>query len=156
MGIVLSLLGRIPIWVWAVAALVAWGSYGHVKSSRYEKARLEAAAETQRIARSMEAKKQDAARKVDEANVKRQRDLQRQLDSIATDNASLQQLIATNRSSAADAIAVCGVDGERGRILEKLLAESTDLVAEGAAGIARLASKTAALQDYIDRVCLSK
>jgi hypothetical protein len=137
-------------------ALAVWGSYGHLKSTRYEKARLEAAAESQRIVRALEAKKLEAARKVDEEHVKKQRALQMRLDSIATDNAGLQQLISTNSIDSTNAIAVCGPDGERGRILERLLAESTDLVAEGAAGIARLANKTTALQDYIDRVCLSK
>ena len=150
----MGLIKPVPIWAYLLLAVAAWGAWGHYKSNKYEKERAEIALESERFARKAEDKKRHAAREVEAAyarNLKSARDRERQLD---TANAGLlSQLNSTN--STKDATAICGVDGERGRVLERLLEESAGLAKLGAAEVERLGAKTTALQDHIKRVCVS-
>lgn len=156
MGLIFSTLLRFPLWVWLVAALGAWGTYSNWQVNRHEKARAEAAAETQRIVSMAESRKNEAARKVSDANIARIKSLSRDVSKLRSDNERLQFTIAADSSVPRDAATVCGVDGERGRALESLLVEGAGLAAEGAENVARLGNKTTALQEFIRSVCLIK
>lgn len=156
MGIVLSLLSKVPIWVWAVIGLATWGYFGHQKAQRYEQARLESIAETERIARSVEAKKDEKRQKVEQNYAKNEQALKRNLDSMHTSYLSLQQLIATDNHTTEDIATVCGTYVERNRVVERLLKESNDLVSEGAERVGKLGTKISALQEYISSVCVSE
>lgn len=156
MGLILPLLRVIPIWAYAVAALVAWGAYGHWKSNRYEKARVEAAAEAQRLTSRIEAKKQADNREVEAGHAKRVKVVTANATSLRNANSELQQLLARKGIDPTDTTTICGADGKRGEALERLLKESAGLVEEGAGRVEFLGAKTASLQDYIRRVCVSK
>jgi hypothetical protein len=158
MGLILSLFLRIPFWVYLAAGLVVWGAYGNWKADRYEKARAETVLESERIARRVEGLKAEAARKIDVSYRERIKKLSRSNAALSADVNGLQQLIQTAPSASVDhdAIAVCGVNGERGRTLERLLTESTGLVQEGAGRVAELTAKTSELQKFISNVCVSQ
>jgi hypothetical protein len=156
MGIILAFLGRVPILVWVLCGLLLWGWYGYEKAARYEQARMESIAETQRIARLVETKKAQEAQRVEQKYVENKRILERDLDRLHTANLSLQQLIASDNHTADDIAAVCRPYVERNRVIERLLKESNGLLSEGAEGVSRLGTKIAALQDYINRVCVTK
>lgn len=156
MGIILAFLGKVPIWVWIVCVLGIWGWYGHKKAESYEQARLESIAETERLARSVENKKAEAAQRVEQKYAETKRLLQRDIDRMHTANLSLQQLIASDNHTAEDIAAVCGPYVERNRVIEGLLKESNGLLSEGAERVTNLAAKVTALQNHINDVCVNK
>lgn len=145
---------RVPLWVWALLALALWGGYGHWQHGRLEKARAEAALESERMAARVLAARQERAREASDEYAKKVQQAALATRAVRADNARLQQLLAAAASAPRDAQTVCGVDGARGRELETLLAEGGDLAAEGAQEVSRLAAKVAGLQEYVSRVCL--
>lgn len=148
----LKLLGLIPWWVWPLLGLLAWGLYSNYEVAQLEKQRAEAAAEQQRLINKDRAMRQAEARKVEESYAQKLKAAKANADSLRTSADGLRSQLAS--SSARDSATVCGVDGERGRALEELLAESAGLVREGAEEVVRLGTKTAALQDHIKQVCV--
>lgn len=153
MGLILKL---IPIWAYALVGLLLWGGYGHIKADRLQKKIITANAEAQLEAISIRDRKQDVARVNEVDYAKKLRIVARSADVLRANNNELQQLIARYRDSASDAVAICGVDGERGRILEKLLGECSVLAGEGARRVESLGTKTTALQKHISSLCVSK
>ena len=130
--------------------------YGHWQTAKLEKERTELAAEAQRMVRSVEAKKQAAARSVEGAYVAKLKQVSSTVVSLRSANDKLQLAIENGSSTSGDATALCGVDGERTRALESLLVEGAALAREGAEEVARLGAKTDALQEYVRLVCVSK
>ncbi len=153
MGLILKV---IPIWAYALVGLLLWGGYGHIKADRLQKKIITANAEAQLEAVYIRDKKQDTVRTNEVDYAKKLRAVAKSADVLRANNNELQQLVARYRDTANDAIAICGVDGERGRILEKLLGESAELAEEGARRVESLGSKTTALQKHISSVCVSK
>jgi hypothetical protein len=148
----MTLLRLVPIWVWPLLLVGAWGLHSNYKANRLEKAQAEAHAEALRLTARVEARKREEAREVE-------RDYAQKLKIAAVTTARLRATESGLRKQLAsntprDAAAICGVDGERGRTLEELLGESAELAREGAEEVVRLGAKTAALQDHIKRVCV--
>lgn len=152
MGLILPLLARIPVWLWLIGILLAWGVTGHMKNRAYLQEKAELAVEQQILLRKTETQKQLQAQKVQDEYSTRLSNSARRVATLSSTNQRLQSELARS-SDTRDTAAVCGVDGERGRTLETILAEGSDLATEGAAEIERLAAKTTALQDHIKRVC---
>lgn len=152
MGLILPLLSRIPVWLWLIGILLAWGLVGHWKNAQYLKEKAELAVEQQILLRKTETSLRVKAQDVQDKYEKHKAASSRRIDGLSSTNSRLQGLL-TNSADTRDTAAVCGTDGERGRALETILAESADLATEGAREIERLAAKTTALQDYIQRVC---
>jgi DNA-binding ferritin-like protein len=152
----LTLLARIPVWAWVVVGLLIWAGYGSIKVAHLERQRAEVAAESQRIAERVRAAKAAQARKVEEEYAAKIRRANSSAAATKSANERLQSQLAARSDYPRDAVAVCGVDGARGRKLEELLAESAGLAAEGAERVERLGAKTASLQDYIQRVCVGQ
>lgn len=155
MGIIVAILAKVPLWIWLLLGVACWGFYGHIKSNKYEKDRLEVAVETERILRNVESKKLEKTRVVEEKFYADKKSLKNKLDSLFIVNDSLRQQLSTNRQPS-DTTTQCGIDAERVAVLERLLRESTALVTEGAERTATLGLKVDALQDYIRQVCVSK
>jgi hypothetical protein len=152
---ILAVLSRIPAWIWLVGVLGVWGLAGHWKNAQYLKEKAELAVEQQVLLRKTETQKQLQAQAVQDAYAKKLAESANRVSGLRSANQRLQSEL-TNRADTRDSAAVCGVDGERGRALETLLAEGSDLATEGAREIERLSAKTTALQDYIQRVCRGK
>jgi hypothetical protein len=158
MGLILTSLLRVPLWLYLAAGLFVWGAWGQYKNNETQRERLEAAVETQKLARQAEARKAEAARKVDEAYRRKLKDVVLANAVLSTDADGLRSLLQTAPGVGVDydAIAVCGIDGERGRALERLLDKSAELLQEGAGRVAELTAKTTALQEYAQSVCVGK
>jgi UDP-N-acetylmuramyl tripeptide synthase len=156
MGLIAGFLRLIPIYAYVIAGVALWGFYGHYKANAYEKAKYEADAESLRIAAKASAKKAAAATKVDQTYVIRAREAETRVATLSANNSQLQQLLANKDNSARDAIAVCGIDGERGKALERLLAEGAELAREGGERVARMGTKITALQEHIVGVCVKE
>jgi hypothetical protein len=120
--------------------------------AQLEKQRAEAVAEQQRLVNQDRSMRQMEARKVEEGYAQKLKAAKANADSLRASADGLRSQLTNSPSR--DSAALCGVDGERGRTLEGLLAESADLVREGAEEVVRLGAKTAALQDHIKRVCV--
>jgi hypothetical protein len=148
----LTLLRLIPIWVWPLLLVGAWGFYGNYKSTRLEKERTEANAEAQRLSARVGQIKREEARQVEAQYAQKLKAAKVVSDKLRASESGLRDQLANN--TARDSVAICGVDGERGRILEELLTESAGLARAGAEEVVRLGAKTAALQDHIKRVCV--
>lgn len=148
----MSILGLIPWWVWPVLALGAWGLHSNYKVAQLEKQRAEAKVEEQRLMDKDRSRRQMDARKVEEQYAQKLKDAKANAAALRTAADGLRAQLSANPSR--DSAAICGVDGERGRVLESLLAESAELAREGAEEVVRLGAKTSALQDHIQRVCV--
>jgi F0F1-type ATP synthase membrane subunit b/b' len=148
-----SLLARVPFLAWALVASLLWGGYGHWQVGRLEKARVDAELNAEREVRKVEAEQRDAVQAVEATYASKLKEAQKTASNLRLTTAGLQQLLARS-DSARTAETICGVNGERGRAIEQLLAESADLAREGAETVKRLGAKTASLQNYIERVCL--
>lgn len=164
MGLI-SVFARVPLTVWLCIALAIWGGIGHVRTAslkadiaQYKLAQAETNAESERLARKAESLKNEAARKEQNLYADRIKAVTRDSALQSATVASLLNQLETAKSTAgsADSAAICGVDGRRGEVLERLLAESAKLVGEGGERVRELSAKTASLQGYIDRVCVSK
>lgn len=161
---VISILTRIPMWVWLCGALSVWGAFGHFKAAglqkdiaEYKLAQAEANAESVRIARRAEQAKLEASRKVENAALdKATRTAATNSRLNSTVNRLREQLESnTTSNSGGDAATTCSVYAERSELYERLFTESTELVREGAARVGILTDKTTSLQEWINRVCLN-
>ena len=149
MGLILRAL---PWWLWPLLAVFAWGLHSNYKVAQLERQRAEAKAEEQRLMMRDRSLRQAEARKVEDSYASKLKAAKANADSLRTAADGLRAQIDSNPSR--DSAAVCGIDGERGRTLESLLAESAELAREGAEEVVRLGAKTASLQDHIKRVCV--
>jgi F0F1-type ATP synthase membrane subunit b/b' len=146
----------VPLWAWALLGVFLWGAYGHWQYDRLERQRVEANAETVRLVAKAQNRAQDEARKVQDEYAEKLRRASSATRTLRADNARLQQKLAGSAGVPRDAETVCGVDGERGRALEELLAGGSDLAARGAEEVVRLSAKISGLQSYIQRVCIGE
>lgn len=146
------LLRLIPVWVWPLLVIGAWGAHSNYKANKLEKERQEVQLESARLAAKDIALKQTQAREVETAYAQKLKVAKIAADKLRASESSLRDQIRAGENR--DSTAVCGIDGERGRTLERLLSESTELAREGTEEVIRLGAKTAALQDYIKRVCV--
>ncbi len=149
MGLILRAL---PWWVWPLLGILVWGLHSNYKVVELEKERAEAKVEEQRLVNRDRTQRQTEARKVEEGYADKLKAAKANADSLRTAADGLRTQIYGNSSR--DSAAICGVDGERGRALESLLAESAELARQGAEEVVRLGAKTASLQDHIKRVCV--
>lgn len=156
MSLALAFFARVPAWVWVAVVLVSWGLYGHYKANNLERERLETEVETNRLIVASETKKAERTKSIEEQYHKRIKDEKAVVAVLRADLDRLRRQTARSASAPDDAYAICGIDGERGRVLERLLQESAELAIEGAERVGRISAKTTALQNYIERVCLSK
>ena len=154
MGVILKLLSGVPLWLYAVVGLFAWGAYGHHEAKQYAKAKQ--ASEQAAIIKKaeLEAAKQTAVQKVNDEYAKKLQAANSNAAVLRTANNKLQYLLHQAGNPAKDTAAICGVDGERGRRLERLLAECSDISTEGAARVGKLTEKVTSLQDYVNTVCV--
>lgn len=148
----LMLLKLVPLWIWPLLMVGAWGFYGNYKSNKLEKERAEANVEAQRLSERAAQLKREEARQVEVQYAQKLKAAKVVSDKLRSTESGLRDQLANN--PARDAAAICGVDGERGRTLEELLTESAELAREGAEEAIRLGTKTAALQNYVQRVCV--
>lgn len=156
MGLILPLLSRIPIWLYAIVAVLVWGGYGHWKADQCVKQQKEATAEAVRLLNRSETTKLINARNVDQAYAQKLRKISSDTQSLRAANDRLQSLLANQSNTTNNTTAGCDTDDERRKTIERLLGEGADLAREGAERVRVLGAKTAALQDYIRGVCLSK
>jgi F0F1-type ATP synthase membrane subunit b/b' len=153
---ILTLLGRIPVWVWLAAAVTVWGFNGYWQADRLRKQQQEVELESSKLAEKARLHAKEQARQIESDFRKRMQDASAVSSTLRNQLGKLREQASGSIEINRDAIAICGIDGERGRVLERLLNESAELAIEGAERVGKLSAKTTALQDYIERVCVNK
>lgn len=160
----LGLLAAVPIRFWAIGAAILgiflWGSSGYIKAN-YSKKKLDeytAAQKANELKATQEARKIEQVKNASNAKVGRDFNASKANRTVLTDIGAVASSVrAEARSSgsaaSANSAAVCGIDGSRGRILERVFAESTELVEEGAGRVKDLSDQVTALQQYASTVC---
>ena len=156
MGIILALLGKVPIWAYALAGLFVWGAYGHHEAKEFEKAKQATIIAAQQEKAKLEADSRTAEQKVEVTYGQKLQAVNVTVVKLRTANNKLQQLLQQSASAPRSSATICGPDGERGRNLESLLAEGSGLATEGDERVEYLTAKVGSLQDYINKVCLGK
>lgn len=160
----IALLTKVPITLWLAIAVGVWGSFGHIKAhslqSAWDTAKLqqaEIARESELAARKAEFLKAQAAREVQDAVFNRIKATETVVANLANANRRLQDTLTTAKTNRAsgNAEAICGVDGARGEVIERLLAESAGLAREGSERVRKLSDQVTGLQDFTNRVCVN-
>lgn len=154
MGVILKLLSGVPLWLYAAVGLFTWGAYGHYEAKQYAIAKRDADKAAIIKKAELEAAKQSAVQKVNDEYSKRLQVANSNAAVLRTANNKLQYLLHQAGNPTKDTAAICGVDGERGKRLESLLAECSDISTEGAARVGKLTEKVTSLQAYVNTVCI--
>lgn len=154
MGLIFKLLSAIPGWTYIIIAAVLWGGYGHLKADSYKKQLADYKQKLEQANKEAESFKRLAARKVEDKYAAKAKEAIATSMALADANNRLRDALAGYTDTTRDAIAVCGVDGSRGRKLEELLQRSAALAAEGARRVESLGAKVEGLQGYISEVCV--
>lgn len=160
----IALLTKVPITLWLAIAVGVWGSFGHIKAHRLQSAwdtaklqQAEIARESELAARKAEFLKAQAAREVQDAVFNRVKATKTAITNLTGTNRRLQDALTAAKvtRTSANAEAICGVDGARGEVIERLLAESAGLAREGGERVRELSDQVTGLQDFTNRVCVN-
>lgn len=148
----LKILKAIPIWVYAIAILLAYGGYQRHRAITSTKAAAEAtAAEAmQRQEREAEFKLSTVARESADAYAKNLAAVESSRDRTGAELERLRRTIASNRAVGASAAATGKPDGAA--TAERVVEECAGTLEEVAADAERSAAKVIGLQAYIRNV----
>lgn len=160
----IAILSRVPLLLWAVIGVGIWGGYGHLQYTRlqsewerYKLAQVELVLENQKSIRAAEVAKHAALQEVQNSYYAKAKEARNIASKLKSTNDKLQDALFTAEADRASSnpTTICGVNGERGKVLERLLGESAELVREGGERVAELSAKTTGLQRYIGEVCIT-
>lgn len=160
---VISVLTKLPLWVWLCAALAVWGATGQFRASNLQRQIDKTQLELAQAVATAEAKARQEEQQKLQANAKVVNDLYKRTSKAEADRVVLnqqlnrlqQQLKTTADAASEDTATFCGNYEERTKLYGKLLSECSAVAVEGANRVRQLGSKITALQDYATGVCLS-
>lgn len=157
MGLILEPLLKIakaiPIWVYAIAILLAYGGYQKHRAEVKTKAAAEAIAVKQAESQEREAefKLATIARETADAYAKNLAAAESSRNATGVELDRLRRVVANNRANSASAAATGKPDGAA--TAERVVEECAGILEEVAADVERSNAKVIGLQDYIKKVC---
>lgn len=161
---VLAILKAVPVWVWVVVAVLAWGGWQRHRAINATEARAQAeqaaavhaaTAAAQAAARASEAALNDSARRAADAYQANLSRVRRDADAVRSERDRLLDAVATAGTCPANpgAAAASGVDAAAG--LRAVVRECVAALAQVAEAADASDARLSGLQDYVRAVGLA-